>query len=903
MKTLMTLAAAAALSCSAAAAEAKADAAKQTRLKELAKIVEENSMGHGPWNRCFLKYYCPTELGKDVKACTDAEWAEMKAKCLAALKESYELDPTPGRAVAYANGLHFLGRYAEAMPLYEGALEKLRAQKNPDAKTLGWGLLSLAECKLALGDRAATIEILKDLSARKLNFGRYGGSPSGEAAGALPFLEERVLDYCKLPRFTDAKAFPTAQKPEYRDTFAPLGKNLAVKASGIADDDPRFGFFETKLRRLGVEVGHRGVLGAVTGLFSGDYVLEIEVRDDVADFAALKPFQRREAYVLETAKGGAKLTAETKQGVLWGLVTFVQMTDPKQVRVREGRVVDWPATAERGFLSTSCWPGCFEYSLMCKFNNVNFQGNPVRSGGFTPLRWLVNEQMAKCYVSYGLTVYFGICDLTMAPNLPITQPRTLQIQADTCRRYAKVGAGVYYPYDDCRYPMNPQDKEATGNLARTIDADHIQKLYETVAKDYPDFKLIFCPPFYWGPDSNSDGYSEDREEYLKTLRKLDPKIDLYWTGPMVKSFDMTKRQVKWFTDLTGHKPSIFQNGMNVHRFLTNMLTDDFDFAGWHYPEFYEDISLFHANSHMNLDAARDTSVAEGLWNPAAYEPLAAAKNGTDMLLGEKVFDTLRPGRDALAYFDKYPRDNNLSVDILSEKPAELQAKIDLARDCWKRAKEMHPDIGGSHYVPLISWCERIVQAAKNPPDTLTRYKQDIEQVERQAKEEVGVDKQKGDLLYTPASVNGGQFFVYAAFDPGSARAGATKAFEHPIPKRLVRCLRGKGVTGRNATGFHFECDPFPPTGDYEMYVNGMDDETPRQNVLRVTVNDKVVYEQAPGFSDNTGYSVKKIVIPFTAMKRHNDVVIQNVTPGSNPNGTPWMMINYIVLKKAPAKAK
>ena len=125
--------------------------------------------------------------------------------------------------------------------------------------------------------------------------------------------------------------------------------------------------------------------------------------------------------------------------------------------------------------------------------------------------------MAKCYVSYGLTVYFGICDLTMAPNLPITQPRTLQIQADTCRRYAKVGAGVYYPYDDCRYPMNPQDKEATGNLARTIDADHIQKLYETVAKDYPDFKLIFCPPFYWGPDSNSDGYSEDREEYLKRM--------------------------------------------------------------------------------------------------------------------------------------------------------------------------------------------------------------------------------------------------------------------------------------------------------------------------------------------------------------------------------------------------
>ena len=86
-----------------------------------------------------------------------------------------------------------------------------------------------------------------------------------------------------------------------------------------------------------------------------------------------------------------------------------------------------------------------------------------------------------------------------------------------------------------------------------------------------------------------------------------------------------------------------------------------------------------------------------------------------------------------------------------------------------------------------------------------------------------------------------------------------------------------------------------------MHVNGMDDETPRQNKVRVIVNDKPVGDVEFGFPENTGYAVKTFNIPFTAMKRHNRVTLLNLTPGSNPRGTPWLMINYIVLKKAAKK--
>ena len=866
---------------------------RDARVKELQKVQSTCNMDWSYNNSYMRAYYCPTSIGLK-EAVSEEEHAAMVPRYLAATKELAEILPgDSARQLDYAGLLFYLGRHEEAEKIYVAELAKLEAQKKPDKERIGRGMLSLAECKFGRGDRDGAIAVLEDLAKRGYNFGRRG-SPSGSASASLECLTGELNDGWKLPRFTGAKAFPTAQKAEYAETFAPL-KSVTVKTDGIDGDDPRFALFDAKLRRLGVAVSHPGFFGSVFGGSDG-YVLSVEVRDAVPEFAALKQFQQDEAYVLETTKEGAKLTAQSRQGVLWGLVTFVQMIDPKAVALREGRVVDWPAARERGYLS-EFWPGGFEYAVMCKFNSVTFQSHPSRGNHLTPLADMSERTVTRLFVSCGLTVYYNINDVTMYPNMPLSSPRTLKLQADICRRFAAMGAGVYYPYDDERFPMNEQDR-AKYTYARNIDADHIQRLYETVTADYPDFKLIFCPPFYWGPDSSAEGYGEDREEYLKTLRKLDPKIQLYWTGPMVKSFDMTRRQVKWFTDLTGHKPSIFQNGTDTHRYLVNYLADDFDFVAWHYPEFYDDIVAFHANSHLPCDTARNTSFADALWNPGAYVPMTAAKRGTDMLFGDGVFDILRPGRDALAYFDKYADRRRVPIDILNEKPEGLQAKLTLAKDCLKRAAEIDPKVVWvSHYSEATRWNNEILALAKNPPDVFSQFKNDILKAERQAKEEVGVDPAKGDILLTAASLGGGQFLVYQY----TSRAGVIEEFAHPVLPRLVRCLRGSKVTSANATGFHFECDPFPPTGDYEMYICGMDDEAERQNTLRISLNGKVISEAPLGFPDHAGYSVKKVVIPFAAMKRHNDVTILNATPGSNPRGTPWIMINYIVLKKAPKR--
>ena len=902
----LIFAAAVALSCVAGAADAKkpADAEKQAlaaRLKELDEVLKANSMGYGNWNDYYLRYYCPNEAGRK-EMCTEQEREEIKEKHLAACAERVKLVPDNARfALDYAKALSFAGRHADSLPHFEKAVAGLRAEKRIDAKTLAFGLLAQADAQFAAGQREASLATLRETVKGNWHFGR-GGDPSGTASTALACLAGDLLDYDHLPRHTGAKAYPDAQKADYSETFAPL-TSVDVTTDGMDGDDPRFAIFDRKMKRFGIEVSHVGRLASWL-LPSAPYRLHVAVVPDEPAFADLKPFQRREAYRFESRADGGEIRAATKQGVLWGLVTFLQMIDQERNAIRLGTVLDWPDTAERGFLDGS-WPGNYEYAVMNKMNNVDSQGHCCWGNNYTPLNRHCLETLTKLFVDSGLTIYYGIYDLTMGPTLPLCQPRTLEIQAERCRYFAKMGAGVYYPYDDGRYPLNPMDKEKYG-IGRNCDADHIAKLYRTVAKDYPDFKLIFCPPFYWGPDSDADGYGEDREEYLKSLRKIPQEVELYWTGPMVKSFDKTRRQVKWFTDLTGHKPAIFQNGMNPHRYLVNMGIDSFDFAGWHYPEFYEDIALFHANSAMPLDSLRNTTVAQGLWNAKTFVPARAAKRGAQMMLGEKSYDILIPGVEAMSYFDKYGKGSN-PVDVLNEKPDHLAGLIATTEKCWAeweayvKTLKYAPKGGLGHYMWLVPSAKRTLEMAKNPPDFLSKFKEDIEKVVEAAKTEAGYDPKKGDILLTPANVNGGGFFVYAARDPATRRCGATTAFKNVIPKRLVRCLRGAGVKQSNSLSFQFECDPFPPTGSYTMYVNGMDDERPEGNVLAVAVNGKEVGRKDFGFPQNTGYSLQSMELPFAALKRNNTVTISNVTPGSNPNGTPWLMVNYIVLKKFQPK--
>jgi len=245
----------------------------------------------------------------------------------------------------------------------------------------------------------------------------------------------------------------------------------------------------------------------------------------------------------------------------------------------------------------------------------------------------------------------------------------------------------------------------------------------------------------------------------------------------------------------------------------------------------------------------------------------------------------------LAYFDKYDRE--VTVEILSEDPKDLQAKVDVARACWKKACEKYPN--WTKYAQFygtigINSAQRLADAARKPPDLLKGYEKDMRAAESNAVREAGYDKAKGDLLFNAVQLSGSPYLgPYVGREGDEVRGG----------RRLCRFLRG-AQTGRNAVSFGFTCDPFPPSGDYELILCALDDELPGSCTVKIAVNGTEVYRGEKPYEKDL-YTLNRYVLPTAALMRNNRVTVSVETPGSNAAGTPWFLINYALLRKTNAK--
>ena len=129
------------------------------------------------------------------------------------------------------------------------------------------------------------------------------------------------------------------------------------------------------------------------------------------------------------------------------------------------------------------------------------------------------------------------------------------------RYAASFGAGIWFDEDDSRYPMRPEDVAAFGTSDK-LDAKYLDGLYKEVKAEYPGFRMTFGPPFYFGPDAPLDKlvYPEPRDTYLRSVGEfLDPEVDVYWSGPRVKSAKFTPEKIKWFSDYIGRKQVVYHN--------------------------------------------------------------------------------------------------------------------------------------------------------------------------------------------------------------------------------------------------------------------------------------------------------------------------------------------------------
>lgn len=731
----------------------------------------------------------------------------------------------------------------------------------------GEALIGQASVALLKKDRAGAIKYCEEVLARKLKTnGRNSIDPSWQARVALDVLRDAPeVDSMKLPWYTGAKVFPTAQQAKYTDEYVTFTAAKLVLGKGMQMEDPRIKLLKTKFDRFGIKLDD-----------SASFAIKINVE------AEPKAPEKAEGYAISITKNGAVINSHDAAGTTWGVVSLLQLFNLEKAgvpKLRIAEVVDYPDTNYRGCLANMS----LEAALFSKMNVVIEDGMQLVFKNScvprTPLMREVCKRRLETFDAFGLRLYEEIPQYTMYPKLPLSNERTFDLHVKLFNEIADAKGHGYFPYDDGRFPVPQVDLDKFGSAA-SMDAKYLTRLYKEVKKNHPDFHMIFCPPFYWGPESESS-YPEPREPYLKSLGDyLDPEIEVFWTGPRVKGYQKSPDQVKWFSDLIKRKPVIFQNATGRHNLWSYMTDEMPEWKTWHYEGFLDkDLTGYLKNGG---EIPQVITLADCLWNIKGYDSAASIRNAVAMFYGKEMFDIIDPATKAMTKLDKYPY---MQVRPGAAEEAEEIAKLSvIANEAWAKGLEYNRyalEGWGGQLGSVVGGSKNLAELAKTAPDIKKTYGKQIDATREDAAKEIGINPAKGDIFRSPAELIGGDLTEYGT----------------RCPKRFANCVRGK-LSGISTLTTGFECDPFPPAGAYELYVSAQDDDKEKEVNIRISVNGKSIFEGPSGFV-RYGWSQRKFTIPFEAMKRGNQLVIECIDEGANVrSGPPWFMVNYVVIKKA-----
>ena len=708
-----TLCAAAALSAPSAPATpppAKAAPAKKPSAADIRRIREKTAeirkrvwsddceSNFNCWNGYFKRKW--TTHKDSAEPLPKAELDAISDRYIELLGEILALNPDDLRArLDLAEAYFFRKFYDKAKSEYEAVEGILLKRSKPDNFLLGEAMYRLAELKYQAGDHDGTVKKLEEIISHDLKTVKRGCRDwNYYARNVHAFMTGATPCALGLPRWSGAKAFPEPQKAEYTEKFAPLA-DVSVKLDGVKAEDARVKLLVRKLAA-------RGISAAVGGKGAYKVTLALDPKAKV---------ERHEGYTLEIGEKGAEVRARDMQGVLWGVVSFIQCLKDGEKAVRISKIEDWPDTAWRGYESTPMWRHTTEYTLFSKLNYAVVQSHPLVSGNESPLSIYQCAALAREFREFGLKLCYGISNHTMGIAWAYSWKGYRAMQIELCKHLASLGANVYYPNDDCRYSTEHKDDIATGLRPSDYDAKHVLAVFNAVKAEYPWFKMIYCPPYYWGPDSAAR-YPDDREKYLRSLRIFPDDIDIFWTGGQVKGYKKCKRQVDWFSGLTGQKPTVGQNGTGPHNLLS-YIVDETDWNAWHYPGFFEnDIKGYLKNSHTPNECPQLSTLGDCLWNVKGYDKRRSIERAVAQLLGEKMFSILEPGLKGLAANDKY-KYGKVTPEILNEDIEELKSRWVTASNCWAKAVEYNPAVKMyGRYDAGVSFAEKVYKAALKPPD-------------------------------------------------------------------------------------------------------------------------------------------------------------------------------------------
>ena len=716
-----------------------------------------------------------------------------------------------------------------------------------------------------------------------------GGPVTNVAASAAAEAEQNDM---LLAPFYTGTIYPTPQQATYHDQFAPLASVGLLLGQDVKPDDPRLAYLTDRIQRYG------GTTTVVTAIGEA-FPTYICVGDTPAADAILKDLavpDKPEGYIIRSGKQGDRpvilLKGKDKLGLLWAIQSFNQLVTRQAGRpaARLAEVTDYPAIARRGVIAVLRKPEDVNVMVQAKINLIDagdaffYRVSGVRVPNIwrkeLPERGKTTVRMiGDILTPLGIEWYAELNPLAFDET--INQPRCkneddFQAMLKHALFAAEQGGNFSLHFDDARFPLHPDDVKDFGS-AKEADIYLLNKLYKALKAKYPRAGMIFCPPFYWGPNA-SCAYLENREEYLKALGARTPKdIGIYWTGPAVKSGKIDSSQTKWITDLIQRKPLFAQNILFNHAYGYHYCTDPIRaWPEWHAAGFFDEVEAYMLNGGGQFLLPTMT-LADYLWNPKAYDPERSVAEAAKHLFGPETYPALVELNAKLSFFDQYG--SRPSPAAARDIPAMEQRILEVDA-AWSNALAFHPGAVKtfSYMGHPIQGQKNFILGLKNNKD-LAGFAKNVEPERKRAETEAGLND-KTDAFLSAYDFIGG---------------GAAQPYAYHCEKRLATWVHG-ARSGHPAMKAQFQIEPFPPERDYQLIVSAQDDDAATECGIKITVNETTIFEGQSGFV-REGWSRRTFTIPAAALKRYNELKIANIEDSDANFGPPFFMLNYAIVRK------
>jgi len=356
---------------------------------------------------------------------------------------------------------------------------------------------------------------------------------------------------------------------------------------------------------------------------------------------------RAEGYRIAYRRAGSQLrvvcAGRDARGAYYGAQSLQQLCGVRNgaVVLRLAEITDWPAyrircTGNDG--SIPAGPGVCERAVTW-LPRFKFNAWAVGESYIWPNDWRAIpkeslealERACRLAKQNGtIDVIFQIHPFRGRPqdqqyNMTISDPRDVDVFVGLCDRMLAAGArGILFRADDY-HPLSPPDKARFGGKAEA-HVYLIRELHRRLKAKYPDYYLIFCPPYYQGQTARS------RPEYVEYMRKLGKEVpqDVYimWTGPITRSLEISKQDVADYKALIARDPFLWDNTVYAHRSRfgydprrPGYLFDPFETRyPADYPETCPGIRYNWGYRDGAISKVGNVTIADYLWNPAGYDP-------------------------------------------------------------------------------------------------------------------------------------------------------------------------------------------------------------------------------------------------------------------------------------------